>query len=48
MTLFIQLKEFTFQIIPDKDLCYILKNGVPMWAGDKDGLIKLLKEVNEA
>jgi hypothetical protein len=42
-----QFTEISIQIIPDKDLCFIFKNGHPIWAGDKDGLIKILKSVHK-
>lgn len=46
MTIVINLGEFSFQIIPEKDLCFIWKNGFPIWSGDKDQLIELLKSVH--
>lgn len=46
MTIVIQLKELSFQIIPEKDLCFIWKSGFPIWSGCKDELIELLKSVH--
>jgi len=45
MTLFFQFKEISIQVIPEKDLCYIFKNGWPIWCGDKDSLIEILKQI---
>lgn len=45
MTLYFQFNEISIQVIPDKDLCYIFKCGHPIWAGDKDSLIEILKAI---
>lgn len=45
MTLFFQFNEISIQVIPEKDLCLIFKNGHPIWAGDKDQLIDILKQI---
>lgn len=47
MNILFQLNELTIQVIPSKDLCFIYKQGLPIWAGGKDELIKLLKEVHK-
>lgn len=47
MTLYFQFTEITIQVIPEKDLCFIFKNGIPIWAGCKDKLIEILQEINE-
>jgi hypothetical protein len=40
-----QFTEISIQVIPSKDLCFIFKNGFPIWTGNKDALIKILEEV---
>lgn len=40
-----QFTEISIQVIPSKDLCFIFKNGFPIWSGNKDELIELLTEV---
>lgn len=47
MNIVIQLKEFSFQIIPEKDLCFIWEFGRPIWCGCKDELIELLQSVHK-
>lgn len=45
MTILFQFKEISIQIIPKLDLCYIWKNGWPIWSGNRIQLIKLLEEI---
>lgn len=40
-----QFTEISIQVIPDKDLCFIFKNGLPIWGGNKEQLIKILEEI---
>jgi hypothetical protein len=40
-----QFTEISIQVIPSKDLCFIFKNGFPIWSGDKDALIEILQAV---
>ena len=47
MTIYIQLKTLTIQVIPEKDMCYIFSSGRPIWCGNKDELISLLEDVNK-
>jgi hypothetical protein len=42
-----QFNEISIQVIPSKDICFIFKNGFPIWSGDKDQLIAILKQVHE-
>lgn len=42
-----QFIEISIQVIPDIDRCFIFKNGFPIWAGNKDELIKLLESIHE-
>lgn len=45
MTLTFTFHEISIQVTPSKDLCIIFKCGNPIWAGDKNGLIKILKSI---
>jgi len=45
MTLFFQFNEISIQVIPEKDLCFIFKNGHPIWAGDKGQLLKIIEQI---
>ena len=40
-----QFEEISIQVIPAKDLCFILKMGHPIWSGNKDQLIDILKSI---
>lgn len=40
-----QLGEITIQVIPSPDLCFIFKNGIPLWGGNRETLIKLLESI---
>lgn len=42
-----QFTEISIHVMPGKDLCFIFKNGVPIWGGNKDSLIEILKQVHE-
>lgn len=41
-----QFETISIQVIPKKDLCFIFKNGHPIWAGGKDRLIELLESIH--
>lgn len=45
MSIFFQFNEISIQVIPEKDLCFIFKNGHPIWTGVKDQLIEILKQI---
>lgn len=40
-----QFTEISIQVMPAKDLCFIFKNGFPIWGGKKDELIKILESI---
>jgi hypothetical protein len=40
-----QFTSISIHVMPSKDLCFIFENGKPIWGGNKDELIKLLKEI---
>jgi hypothetical protein len=44
-SIFFQFTEISIQVLPEKDLCFIFKNGHPIWAGNKDKLIAILKSI---
>lgn len=43
--IYFQFTEISIQVIPEKDLCFIFKNGAPIWAGNKDQLIEILQAI---
>lgn len=43
--IYFQFTEISIQVIPEKDLCFIFKNGHPIWAGNKDKLIEILEAI---
>jgi len=45
VTILFQFKEISIQVIPKLDLCYIWKNGWPIWSGSKDELIEILEAI---
>lgn len=40
-----QFTEISIHVMPGKDLCFIFRNGVPIWGGNKDKLIELLESI---
>lgn len=42
-----QFTEISIQVMPSKDLCFIFKNGFPIWGGNKDKLIEILKSIHK-
>lgn len=42
--IYFQFTTISIQVIPSKDLCFIFDSGRPIWCGNKDQLIKILKE----
>jgi hypothetical protein len=45
MTIYFQFGAISIQVIPEKDLCFIFKNGTPIWSGDRDELINILQSI---
>ncbi len=45
MTITFTFPSISIQVTPEKDLCLILRNGYPIWAGKKDELIQILNEL---
>lgn len=43
-----QFTTISIQVIPAKDLCFIFRNGNPIWAGTKDELINILESIHES
>lgn len=42
-----QFREISIQVIPDIDRCIIFRNGFPIWAGQREELIDILKSVHK-
>jgi hypothetical protein len=42
-----QFTEISIQVIPKSDLCFIFKNGFPIWSGNKDELVDILEELQK-
>lgn len=41
-----QFETIAIQVIPPSDLCFIFKNGHPIWGGgNKDKLIEILESI---
>lgn len=45
--IFFQFTEISIQVIPEKDLCFIFKNGHPIWGGTGKELINILESIHK-
>jgi len=42
-----QFSEISIHVHPGKDLCFIFRNGYPIWGGNKDELIKIIESLHD-